>query len=62
MSVRTSADEHLDKAKDAINEALKHLTEIVLNEVPGYDHYREEYADAIEDAHTQLRKIKKALK
>lgn len=61
MSVRTSADEKRDEAKDHIADALKCLTEIVNDEIWGYDDYNEEYKDKLDESISLLRKIKRML-
>jgi len=61
MSVRTSADEKRDEAKDHIVDAIKRLTEIVNDEIWGYDDYNEEYKDKLDESISLLRKIKRML-
>ena len=61
MSTTTTADEKLQNAKEEINSAIKNLSEIVINQVWGYDEYREEYFDKMQSALTELLKIRKSL-
>ncbi len=61
MSVRTTADEKRDEAKEHINDALKCLTEIIDDEIWGYEDYNEDYKDKLENSMNLLRKIRRML-
>lgn len=43
MSVRTTADEKRDAAKDNIEKAIKNLSEIIIDKVWGHDDFTQEY-------------------
>ena len=43
MSVRTTADEHRDAAKENINDAIENISAIVVARVWGWDEYTAEY-------------------
>jgi len=61
MSVRTSADEKRDEAKEHIKDALKCLTEVTDDETWGYEDYSDDYKDKLEESINLLRKIKRML-
>ena len=54
MSVTTTADEARDAAKQNINEAIKHLSAIVVEQVWGHDDYTEDYQAKLRDAFREL--------
>lgn len=43
MSVRTAADEHLAKAKEHIESAVKELQQIVVERAWGHDEFKDTY-------------------
>lgn len=61
MSVNTAADDALANAKYSVNEAIKELSKILIDECWGHDEYKKEYYEAMNEAFTQLREIKKLL-
>lgn len=61
MSVKTSADEHLDKVKENISSSIEELSQIVIHECWGHDQFNIEYREKLEEVFTQLRKIKRDL-
>ena len=58
MSVRTTADEHLDSAKQHIKDAVKDLSEIVVEQCWGHDEYREEYSEELKRIFRELLEIR----
>lgn len=58
MSVRTTADEHLDSAAEHIRAAIKDLTEIVIEECWGHDEFTAEYQTTVSEVFDELRKLK----
>jgi hypothetical protein len=58
MSVRTQADECLDRAKSGINDSITDLSQIVINRVWGSDEYKPEYKKKIDDSLITLLKIR----
>lgn len=61
MSVRTSAQENRDDAKKDINDAIKQLSEIVIDEIYGWDEFTSEYLETLKDILFKLLEIKKEL-
>lgn len=61
MSVRTTADEKLDEAKDLINQAYKLLLEVLNPDTYGSDEYEEEYINTVHESVLDLLKIKRKL-
>lgn len=61
MSVHTSADEALDKAREHVREAVGCLSDILIKEVWGRDRYSEEFDERLEEAFAKLREVKRAL-
>lgn len=61
MSVRTTADEHLDKAKENIDEAIKNLHCIVVENVFGSDEYYQS-EDKFYQAYISLLEIKRSMR
>jgi hypothetical protein len=61
MGVTTTADEHLESARDNVSSAIRHLSEIVIEECWGHDEFVDEYRARIEQAFDQLRAVKKVL-
>lgn len=54
MSVRTTADEHLDLAKEALNTSIKELSEIVISQCWGYDEFTPDATNALNYALSRL--------
>lgn len=54
MSVRTTADEKLDEARDAVKIALKALTEIVIEDCWGHDEFSTSRFASIEASYQEL--------
>lgn len=61
MGLRTTADEKLDEAREATDQALKALNEIVVNECWGHDEYKKEFTQQIHEAHFMLIQIRTKL-
>jgi len=61
VGVRTEADKHKDKALASINEAIQHLSAIVIERVCGWDEYNAEYSVKLELALINLLDIRKGL-
>lgn len=61
MSVRTTADEKRDAAKDNIENAIKNLSEIVVDKVWGYDDFTKEYKKELLMATLKLIEIRDCL-
>jgi hypothetical protein len=62
MPVKTTADQHLEIARDAVEEAIRELTEIVVHECSGHNDFTPEYRTALENTFQQLLQIRKALR
>ena len=62
MSVRTTADENLDAAKESVNKAINSLSEIVISNCWGSDEYSEDYSNTIEDILNALLQLRKKFK
>jgi hypothetical protein len=43
MGVRTTADEEKEKAVEALGDAIRYLSELVIHRCSGYTDYSEEY-------------------
>lgn len=61
MSVRTTADDRLDKASDCMGDAIKALGDIVIEKCWGHDEYRQEYEDTIRSVYIQLVELRAKL-
>ena len=62
MSIRTTADERLDTAREHIQSAIVALADVTINEVWGSDSYNDEYKESIETVFNDLRKARQLLK
>ena len=58
MSVRTTADEHLDCARETLGTAIKELAEVVINQCPGWDDFTPTAKDATAEALVQLLNVR----
>ena len=61
MSVRTMADEKVDNVREHINDAIKDLSEIFIDECPGHDDFSLAFIERLDTAFTELRRMKKIL-
>jgi hypothetical protein len=61
MSVRTSADEHLDSAKEYLNLAILNLNKIVVERVWGAEEFSKEYTEIMTETMFELLKIQNKL-
>lgn len=59
MSVQTTADDHLDSAREHIASALEDLSEIIVKECWGHDDFNEEWRKKIHQTFQDLLKMKK---
>lgn len=61
MSIRTTADEKRDTAKDNIETAIKNLSEIIVDKVWGSDEFNEEYKNKLLLAMSKLLEIQASI-
>ncbi len=61
MSVKTTADEHLNAALEKIQGAVKDISEIVVNHCCGYDEYNSPYHEALKRSMMELMEIRDRL-
>lgn len=61
MSVDTEADTHLDQASQCIQEAIKHLSALIVDRCGGHDEYRAEYIENLHQSYTKLIEINRKL-
>lgn len=61
MSYPTVADTRLDSALGHVQEAIKDITDVVINECPGHLDYASDYKVKLYDILTDLIKCKKNL-
>lgn len=61
MSVRTTADEKIDEARQNIREAAKALSEVVVDDCYGADEYKEEFQETLREVLNDLLNIKNRL-
>ena len=61
MSVITTADEKIKKAKDLISEAYKELLIVLDEDTWGHDTFTEEYINQVEEVTMTLLKLKRKL-
>lgn len=54
MSVRTTADERVEEAREQTKAALKSLTDVVCGDAWGHDEYRKEFFQKLVEAHGML--------
>jgi hypothetical protein len=62
MSVRTRADECLDTARKAIDEAIENLSQIVVKQVHGHDDWNESFRGTMRLQFAKLLEIREQLK
>ena len=58
MSVTTTADEHLDSAKENIQSAIKNLSEIVVEQCWGSEEYNQGFRDTLRKTHFELLELR----
>jgi len=61
MSVQTTADYNLKSANEHITEAIKNISEIVIERCSGSDEYRKDYLLVIQDVLFMLLDVKRKL-
>jgi hypothetical protein len=61
MSVITTADEHITKAKELISEAYKNLLVVLDEETWGHKDYNETFLDNVQEVAMELLKLKRKL-
>ena len=54
MSVRTTADEKVDEARSHVGDAVKCLSEIVIDKCWGHDDFNEEFRKKVKSVFLQL--------
>lgn len=57
----TTADMHLENARDKVKEAVRDLSQILIEECYGHDDYAESFNLKLESAFTKLRVVDKLL-
>jgi hypothetical protein len=62
MSVRTTADECLDRVKASVNDSITDLSEVVINRVWGSDEFKVDYQKTLKESLFILLKIRDDLK
>lgn len=62
MSYRTTADDHLELAREAVRKAIEELSEIVINEAAGHDKYMPALRAKIKDSLSGLISIRDDLR
>lgn len=62
MSVRTTADEKLDAAREAVQTALVALSDIIVDECYGHDEYKPEFRQQLGEAFGALLAVRGKLK
>lgn len=62
MSVRTTADEQLESAKDNIQSAIKNLSEIVIEECWGSEDFSSEFSVILRKALSEMVEVRESLK
>lgn len=61
MSVSTEADNHRDGAIDGVKDAIRHLSEIVVNQCHGHDDYSDAYQDVLRRSLADLIEVRDRL-
>lgn len=61
MSVKTTADEKLDTAKEHVDNAIGLIVDVLFGKVWGYEQYTREYKNDLMSALADLRKISEVL-
>lgn len=56
--MKTTADEHLDLAREALGTAIKELTELVINQCYGWDDFTQTTKDKTAEALVQLLNVR----
>ena len=62
MSVTTTAEEHKEKAKENVNDAITNIAAIVIDEVWGAESYSSEYLAMLTIILSDLLKIRELMK
>jgi len=62
MGVITAADEHRDAAIENVDDAIKHISTIVVDCIWGWDHYSKEYFSILRAALRDLLDIREHLR
>jgi hypothetical protein len=55
MKIKTEADEHLDKARENIQEAITELSAILMDQCDGWDQYAEPFRYVMFNTLNQLK-------
>ena len=61
MSVRTVADERLAEARDHLNQAIKALADIVVNQCSGYDEWNAEFQSKMRESLAELINVREEI-
>lgn len=61
MRSKTEADEHLDKARKNVQEAITELSAIIIDQCSGWDEYAEPFRYIMINARNDLMRIKDEL-
>lgn len=61
MGYQSTADKHLDKAREDIREAIRCLSEILINECEGHDDFRDDFVPKMHEAFDALMVARRAL-
>jgi hypothetical protein len=62
MSVRTEADDQLDRTREHVLGAIMALNKILIEECWGHDEYNEAFRNDIQDANIKLLEVRKLLR
>ncbi len=62
MSVQTTADEHRDAARENVRDAIRNLSQIVVEQCWGHDEYRAGYRTALSESFQELIAIQEKLR
>lgn len=61
MSVNTDADDKLDSIRKHLDSAIKGMRNLIIDEPWGWDEYKEEYRNNLEEKLLELKKIRKEI-
>lgn len=58
MGIQTTADDHRDAALNNIQEAIRNISKIVIEECWGLEEYKKEYQETLSDVLSELIKMR----
>ncbi len=61
MSVNTTADEHLEKARTSLRDTIEELSQIIVRHVWGWDEFNEDYSESLDLAFEHLLTARKLI-